>query len=93
MAAGFSLRLGREGIAGRLLTFGVKSEWFFRGLALFRSFKAQSPRTMECEGFDGVSLTMTYFHARLCTIIGAVLFHGPVRDGKGWFQDAMVVRL
>ena len=81
------------GLAGSIHTFGVKSEWFFRGLALFRSFKAQSPRTMECEGFDGVSLTMTYFHARLCTIIGAVLFHGPVRDGKGWFQDAMVVRL
>ena len=40
-----------------------------------------------------VSLTMTYFHARVCTIIGAVSFHGPVRDGKGWFQDAMVVRL
>ena len=38
------------------------------------------------------SLTMTYFHTRVGTIIGAVLFHGPVRDGKGWFQDAMVVR-
>jgi hypothetical protein len=44
-------------------------------------------------GFDGVSLTMTYFHARECTIIGAVSFHCPVRDGKEWFQDAMVVRL
>ena len=44
-------------------------------------------------GFFWVSLTMTYFHARECTIIGAVSFHGPVRDGKGWFQDAMVVRL
>ena len=44
-------------------------------------------------GFDGVSLTMTYFHARECTIIGAVSFHGPVRDGKGWFQDAMDTRL
>ena len=36
---------------------------------------------------------MTYFHGGGPTIIGAVLFHGPVRDGKGWFQDAMVVRL
>ena len=35
---------------------------------------------------------MTYFHARLCTIIGAVSFHGPVRDGKGWFQRAMGTR-
>jgi hypothetical protein len=26
------------------------------------------------------------------TIIGAKSFHGPVRDGKGWFQLAMVVR-
>ena len=26
------------------------------------------------------------------TIIGAESFHGPVRDGKGWFQLAMVVR-
>ena len=40
-----------------------------------------------------MSLTMTYFHGGGPTIIGAVLFHGPVRDGKGWFQDAMVVRL
>ena len=36
---------------------------------------------------------MTYFHGGGPTIIGAVSFHGPVRDGKGWFQDAMVVRL
>ena len=27
------------------------------------------------------------------TIIGAEAFHGPVRDGKGWFRLAMVVRL
>src|SRR5215510_9104286 len=26
------------------------------------------------------------------TIIGATPFHGPVRDGKAWFQRAMVVR-
>ena len=26
------------------------------------------------------------------TIIGAGAFHGPVRDGKGWFHSAMVVR-
>ena len=30
--------------------------------------------------------------ARLRTIIGVLPFHGPVRDGKGWFQQAMVVR-
>src|SRR5690606_37531885 len=45
---------------------------------------------------DGVlrckSLTMTYFHRRTSTIIGAKAFHGPVRDGKGWDHLAMVVR-
>ena len=37
-------------------------------------------------------LTMSYFHERLLTIIGATAFHGPVRDGKGWFHRAMVIR-
>ena len=45
---------------------------------------------------DGVlgitSLTMTYFHRRPSTIIGAKAFHCPVRDGKEWFHLAMVVR-
>ena len=35
---------------------------------------------------------MTYFHTRKCTIIGAVLFHDPVRDGKGWVQNAMAAK-
>ena len=35
---------------------------------------------------------MTYFHGRPSTIIGAKAFHGPVRDGKGWFHLAMVVK-
>ena len=35
---------------------------------------------------------MTYFHRRMPTIIGAGAFHRPVRDGKGWFHSAMVVR-
>ncbi len=38
------------------------------------------------------SLTMSYFHMRMHTIIGAKAFHGPVRDGKGWYHLAMVVR-
>jgi hypothetical protein len=37
-------------------------------------------------------LTMSYFHERLLTIIGAAAFHGPVRDGKEWFHRAMVIR-
>ena len=40
-----------------------------------------------------VSLTMTYFHTGIRTIIGAEVFHGPVRDGKEWDHLAMVVRL
>ena len=39
------------------------------------------------------SLTMTYFHRRPSTIIGAKAFHGPVRDGKAWDHLAMVVKL
>ncbi len=39
------------------------------------------------------SLAVTYFRERKLTIIGAMLFHGPVRDGKGWYHKAMVVRL
>jgi hypothetical protein len=38
------------------------------------------------------SLTMTYFHTRMRTIIGAEVFHCPVRDGKEWDHLAMVVR-
>ena len=60
---------------------------------IFVFVNEKPPAVCVRRGFDGVSLTMTYFHARVCTIIGAVSFHGPVRDGKGWFQDAMVVRL
>ncbi len=35
---------------------------------------------------------MTYFHTGTRTIIGAKSFHGPVRDGKEWYQLAMVTR-
>jgi hypothetical protein len=35
---------------------------------------------------------MSYFHMRMHTIIGAKAFHDPVRDGKGWYHLAMVVR-
>ena len=38
------------------------------------------------------SLTITYFHTGTRTIIGVESFHGPVRDGKGWYQLAMVIR-
>ena len=35
---------------------------------------------------------MSYFHTGIRTIIGAESFHGPVRDGKEWYQLAMVLR-
>src|SRR3989338_10967377 len=56
----------------------------------FVRHKRQSPHK---EGFVVArSLTMTYFHMGIHTIIGAKSFHCPVRDGKEWCQLAMVVR-
>ena len=55
--------------------------------------KGKNPRRCWATGvFWGNSLTMTYFHTGCSTIIGAKSFHGPVRDGKGWYQLAMVIR-
>ena len=56
--------------------------------------KNKTPHSESWRGFEGVnSLTMTYFHTGIRTIIGAGSFHCPVRDGKEWDQVAMVVRL
>ena len=53
----------------------------------------QKPPALWATGvFWDNSLTMTYFHTGCSTIIGAKSFHGPVRDGKGWYQLAMVIR-
>ena len=58
----------------------------------FQIYKAKRP-TISGGAFCFVrSLTMTYFHIRMYTIIGAKSFHCPVRDGKEWGQIAMVVR-
>ena len=35
---------------------------------------------------------MSYFHTGVRTIIGAKSFHCPVRDGKEWYQLAVVIR-
>ena len=40
-----------------------------------------------------ISLTMSYFHTGIRTIIGAEAFHCPVRDGKEWYHLAMVIKL
>ena len=45
------------------------------------------------EGLLNNSLTMSYFHTGIRTIIGAEAFHCPVRDGKEWDHLAMVIRL
>jgi hypothetical protein len=53
--------------------------------------KRKSPLISEW-AFQGKSLTMSYFHTGIRTIIGAKSFHCPVRDGKEWGQLAMVIR-
>lgn len=53
--------------------------------------KAKPPDAWH-RGVFNQSLTITYFHTGCSTIIGAKSFHGPVRDGKGWYQLAMVIR-
>ena len=59
----------------------------------FSTPQRQNPRQLPGGGFEGCkSLTMTYFHTGTRTIIGAELFHCPVRDGKEWDQLAMVIR-
>ena len=61
-------------------------------------FAACTPREAKAPALAGAfltigSLTMTYFHTGIRTIIGAESFHCPVRDGKEWDQLAMVIRL
>ena len=62
--------------------------------AIFSSPNAETPfNSLELKGALGCkSLTMTYFHTGIRTIIGAKSFHFPVRDGKEWGQLAMVIR-
>lgn len=59
---------------------------------VFTSRKRKNPRRLG-GGLRGKgSLTITYFHTGIRTIIGVESFHGPVRDGKGWDRLAMVIR-
>ncbi len=59
--------------------------------------KKKKPNPLHLSGGGGwrgsISLTMSYFHTGIRTIIGAEAFHGPVRDGKEWDHLAMVIRL
>jgi hypothetical protein len=55
--------------------------------------QTQKPPTLLNRGLRvDWSLTMTYFHTGIRTIIGAKAFHCPVRDGKEWYHLAMVIR-
>ncbi|MFY1926494.1 hypothetical protein ACOTCQ_02985, partial [Achromobacter dolens] len=65
----------RAAQAARGFLFGVS----FQGLA---RPKRQNPTGVACGVLSNKSLTMTYFHRRPSTIIGAKAFHCPVRDGK-----------
>jgi hypothetical protein len=58
----------------------------------FSPRQSKNPQPFGLGVLRNKSLAMTYFHTGIRTIIGAELFHGPVRDGKGWFQLAMVTR-
>ena len=43
-------------------------------------------------GFFKGAWQLPTFTRVIRTIIGVESFHGPVRDGKGWFQLAIVTR-
>ena len=55
--------------------------------------KSKKPHHFRNGAFLINSLTMSYFHTGIRTIIGAEAFHCPVRDGKEWDHLAMVIRL
>ena len=61
----------------------------FENLQGARNEKAR-PRWRGRASWFGVAVT--YFRVRMHTIIGANPFHGPVRDGKVWFQSAVGTR-
>jgi hypothetical protein len=58
-----------------------------------RTLEKRKPLRLQGLRFGIGSLTMSYFHTGIRTIIGAESFHCPVRDGKEWDQLAMVIRL
>ena len=60
------------------------------GFLTCSALAAVSPKGLTPAGIG--CLTITYFHTGIRTIIGVESFHGPVRDGKGWDQLALVIR-
>ena len=75
--------------SGKWLQAMARSEKFSAHLS---SAERQMPSSRD-EGIRNSSLTMSYFHTGIRTIIGAEAFHCPVRDGKEWDHLAMVIRL
>ena len=70
---------------------GMNDVPFLQTQMYFRRSNAKTPAFRA--GVSGLgSLTITYFHTGIRTIIGVESFHGPVRDGKGWYRLAMVIR-
>jgi hypothetical protein len=62
-------------------------------VALWANAETKKNPVAFATGLLDISLTMSYFHTGIRTIIGAESFHCPVRDGKEWDQLAMVIRL
>ena len=77
-------------------TFDTRNALKRSRLSAFTPRKRRNPGAhTERPGFQTCSirsLTITYFHTGIRTIIGVESFHGPVRDGKGWDRLAMVIR-
>jgi hypothetical protein len=73
---------------------GIRSAGPDPNFRLRRRFSSDEKKPQHfCWGFSLItSLTITYFHTGCSTIIGVISFHGPVRDGKGWYRVTMVIR-
>ena len=82
-----SAPFSRSGISPR--TLNCLSEYHF--LSIFKTFISHKQKAQFKElGFFKGAWQLPTFTRVIRTIIGVESFHGPVRDGKGWFQLAMV---
>ena len=54
-----------------------------------QKLSTKKARPLVGNGPSVIGVAVTYFRMRMHTIIGANPFHGPVRDGKAWFQVAI----
>ena len=58
-------------------------------LKICKLHEKKKPDPLRDRAFSVYGVAVTYFRMRMHTIIGANPFHGPVRDGKAWFQVAI----